>query len=304
MRNTRKPALVARFDVLEDRVVMSRASIVNADVTAFFGYYAATMPPLTANSQTLNNTAMMTHSPSDIAAANAAKQLVVNSVVGDVNGLARMLYRDLGNSGYNSIRLSVTGISSATPGVYFVSGTPNSGSLMASLLTLAEENTGALAGTQGLQLAADLSITTASAVSVGRPILPTSPFGNFTATYFTDVYPLALQLQMDKQSASTPPTMAQQTAINNDIAAIDAVTIRDTNALATTLVAQLGRNSTAGIGTIITGVNSTTSPIFTPGGAAPGYGSLLATLLTLDQRAGALLNPDVVINIVTQTAFI
>ncbi|HEY2158157.1 MAG TPA: hypothetical protein VGH33_21185 [Isosphaeraceae bacterium] len=304
MRNRNRAARVGRFDVLEDRIVMSRASIVVNDVTAFYSNYAATVPAMVANWQVLKNTADMTGTAADLQAAQASALGIRTAIVGDVNGLATQLFHDLGRAGFNSIRLSVTGVSAPTSAVTSDSNQPNPGSLLYSLLAIGSADLSALGGVSGVQLAANLSVTTSYAVSIGTPILPLTPFGNFTATWFSDVQPLAHQLDTDRAAGGTTPSMQQLAAIETDIQAIDAVTIRDTNVLATTLVAQLGKGSTQGIGTIITGVNSTTSPLFTPGGTAPAFGSLLATLLLLDTNTALLESPFVAIGIVTQTAFI
>ncbi len=306
MRNSKRAARVGRFDVLEDRIVMaSRAAIVNADVTAFFNNYASTIPAMVANFETLAATTKASGLATDLQAEQSAGSAIEQAIVNDVNALATQLYKDLGRSGFNSIRLSVTGVSTPTNDVTFKSSQPNAGSLLFSLLEVGQTNLAALGGVSGVQLAANLSITTSYAVSIGSPILPLTPFGNFTATWFTDVQPLARQLDADRMAGGTTPTMEQLAVIESDIQAIDAVTIRDTNNLATTLVNQLGKSSTQGIGTIISGVNSTTSPIFTPGsGTAPAYGSLLATLLLFDSDVASLENPYIAIAIVNQTAFI
>jgi hypothetical protein len=305
MRNGKRAARVGRFDVLEDRVVMSRASIVNADITAFFSNYASTIPAMVANFEALAATASKSGLATDLQAEQAAGSAIETAIVNDVNGLATQLLKDLGSSSFNSIRLSVTGVSTPTNDVTFHSNQPNAGSLLFSLLEVGQTNLAALGGVSGVQLAANLSITTSYAVSIGSPILPLTPFGNFTATWFTDVQPLAHQLDADRVAGGTTPNMQQLAVIESDIQAIDAVTIRDTNVLATTLVNQLGKSSTPGIGAIITGVSSTTSPIFTPGtGTAPAFGSLLATLLLFDTDVASLQNPFVAVALVNQTAFI
>ncbi len=304
MRRRKKAGVIGRFDALEDRIVMaSRPALVNADIQAFFANYAATVPALVQTWDTLHATAVQTQAPSDIAAAKAANANIRNTITLDVNELAYSLWNSLGSSSFNTIRLSVTGVSTPTYNI-FSTGTANDGSLLQSFLAVDTANPAALGGQSGLNYAADVSIAAAYAVSVGHPILPLAPFGNFSATFFTDVYPLATKLHADRVASSVPPTAEQQAVIDADIANIDAVTIRDTNALATTLSHQLGKAYNPSIALVITGTSTPNSVLYTPGGATPAYGSLLATLLSLDGDGLALADPNVTTAIVTQFAFI
>ena len=116
-----------------------------------------------------------------------------------------------------------------------------------------------------------------------------------------------MQLQTDQAAASTPPTTAQQTAITNDVAAIDAVTVSNVNTLATNLVAAMPAKpdpSTA-IRQAVTGSTATSGVTFTgTAGSMASYGSLLATLQAIETEPLLLTNPNVVAGLVSLFAFI
>jgi hypothetical protein len=306
MKTLKRAARVGSFENLENRVVMtSRAVIVNTDVQQFFQNFEATVPALVSNWEQLAQTASMTMLPADKAAAAAANTQIHDTIITDVNNLGTKLLASLGNTtaNANSIRLSVTG-ATGTGGVTFTpSGNANQGSLMDSLLRIQGASPAALGGTAGLNTAANLSIATSYAVSIGRPILPTAPFGNFSATWFNNITPLAEQLKADRAAASTPPTTAEQQTIAMDIVNIGRQTITDVNNLGNALVTQLGKSSIPGIGSVITGVTQSNSVTFTPTNT-PAFGSMMATLLQFSGNPALLLDPNVNIAIVSQYAFI
>jgi hypothetical protein len=306
MKTPKRVARVGSFENLEERVVMtSRATIVNTDIQQFFSNYAATIPGLVSNFEQLEKIAIMTGTTADKEAAAAANTKVHDTLVTDVNNLGTQLLKDLGNTtaNANSIRLSVTGASSPGGVVFTPSGNANDGSLMNALLRIQGVDTPALAGTSGLNTAADLSIATSYAVALGHSVFPTAPFGTFSATWFANINPLAQQLKADKAAASTPPTADQTAQINKDIAAIRAETIKDVNTLGTSLVTTLGKGATAGIGQVITGVTSSNSVTFNPTNTA-AFGSLMATALEFSSNPTLLLDPNINIAIVTLYAFI
>lgn len=305
MKTPKRAARVGSFENLESRVVMtSRAVIVNNDIHQFFANYAATVPGLVTNFETASRTAAQTGSAADKAAAAAAGAKIRDTLTTDVNGLGNNLLRDLGPSSANTIRLSVTGATAPT-GVAFNPGGGNAGqgSLMNALLRIDGASPAALGGASGLNLAADLSIATSYAVSVGNRAFPLTPFGNFSVNYFNAVVPLANTLKADRTAASTPPTTAEQQQIAKDIAAIDAATVRQVNVLGNDLVNDLGRGFTGAVGMVITGVNSSNSVDFVPTNRA-AFGSLMATLLEIDGNTALLLDPNIDVAIVTLYAFI
>ena len=301
MKTRKKVARIGAVEALEDRVVMStsRPQIVTTDVTNFFANYAATVPALVMTAENTAAIAQQSGAAADQAAAAAAAATLRNTIINDVNGLGTQLSMHLGAGANNSIRFSVTGATS--PSVTLAPGsTAAPGSLMNALLQVEGSSVAGLAGTNGLNLAADLSIATSYAVSLGRGVFPTTPFGTFTATHFTSIVPLANQLATDRLTASGPAAEAQ---IAMDIAAINTQTIKDVNGLGTTLVNQLGKASTPGVAMTITGATPTSSVTFVPTNT-PVFGSLLNTLQSLGSDTTLLTSPDVLVGITTLFAFI
>ena len=166
------------------------------------------------------------------------------------------------------IRLSITGGSGGGTDVSNTSGAASAGSLLNALLAVDSVEPGVLGDTVGINLATNLTIGAAVALTSGRPSFPTSNFGTFSQTYFGDVAPEAAQLKTDQAAASTPPTTAQQATIDADVAAIDKTTVADVNTLATNLLTTMGTGSTAAIQQIITGIPTTSIGVtFTSSGA-------------------------------------
>ncbi len=303
MKTTRKKvARIGTVETLESRVVMtSRAQIVVNDVTAFFANYAATVPALVTNVETtaaIVKQAGSNATAAQIAAARTASTTLTGTITTDVNNLGTNLLKDLGSSAAGSIRLSVTGATTPTTVVFSPTGSASPGSLMNALLQVDKNAPAALGGASGLNLAADLSIGTSYAVSIGHGVFPLTPFGNFTASHFSNILPLANKLANDRMTGGFGTTVIAQ-----DIAAINTQTINDVNGLATTLVKQLGPGSTAGVGSVITGVTTSSSVVFQPN-QTPAFGSLLASLQALGSNTNALTSPDILIGIVNLYAFI
>ncbi len=124
-------------------------------------------------------------------------------------------------------------------------------------------------------------------------------------TYFSDVAPEAAQLKTDQAAASTPPTTAQQATIDADVAAIDKTTVADVNTLATDLLTTMGTGSTTAIQQIITGIPTTSTGVtFTSSSGTASFGSLLATLQSIETDPTLLTDADTIAGIVSLFAFI
>ncbi len=301
MTPRKKPATIGAFDALEDRVVLSAMSQNEAivkDVTAFYSNYVSTIPALVAafTSAAAGSTAQTT------AATNLTKAITT-----DVNNLGTQLLADLGPASAQSIRTSITG--GIGPGATVVSseGTASMGSLMNALLSVNTADPAFLATTGGIDLATNVSIGASFALTPGKPGFPTAPFGTFSQTYASNIAAPATQLQTDQAAASTPPTTDQQTAINNDVAAIDKVTVSDVNTLATNLVAAMPAkpDPSAAIRQAVSGSTATTGVTFTgAAGSSAAFGSLLSTLQAIETDPTLLLDPTVITGLVSLFAFI
>lgn len=303
MKTRKRVARIGAVEALEDRVVMSasRPQIVTTDVTNFFANYAATIPALVTTAQNSAALAAQSGTAADKATAVADAAKLRSTIVTDVNKLGTQLSKDLGSSSNNLIRQAVTGSTLPTDVTFSPTGSAAAGSLMNALLQVDSTSSAGLGGANGLNLAADLSIATSYTVSLGHFVFPTAPFGTFTATHFTNIVPLANQLANDRMIGGSGT--AGQATIAKDIAAINQQTIKDVNVLGTTLVNQLGKSSTAGVGMVITGVSSSSDVTFNPT-STPVSGSLLSTLQSLGTNTRLLTDPDVLIGITTLYAFI
>lgn len=305
MKTTRKKvARIGEVESLESRVVMtSRAQIVVNDITAFYANYSATVPTLVTNYERAAaavSQAGTGATQAQLQARTTAANDLRGAITTDVNNLGTQLSKDLGSGSTGVIRRSVTGATSPTD-VTFSPGTSAApGSLMNALLQVDSVSPAALGGAQGLSLAADLSIATSYSVTLNQFVFPLTPFGNFTASHYSNILPLARKLAADRQTATGTAAEAQ---IAKDIAAINTQTNSDVNGLATTLVHQLGPNSTQGVGSVITGVTSTNDITYNPTNS-PAYGSLLGTLQSLGTNTALLSDANVLIGIVNLFAFI
>jgi hypothetical protein len=284
MKPRKRAVRVGTFENLEDRVVLNAAQnrLIVADVTSFYSNYVSTIPSLVA----------AVTGAADSTAKATAQTALTNAITTDVNNLGTQLQKDLGASSTSAINLSITG---------------GTASLMNALLQVASADPAFLAETGGINLATNLSIGAATALTQGRPSFPTSSFGTASSQFFQAIQTPAAQLEADQDAASTPPTTDQQAAINASIATIDAGTIANTNALATNLLTTLGKGSTAAIQQVITGVPSTQAGVtFTSSGAGStaAFGSLLAALQSIESDPALLTNVNVVAGIYSLYAFI
>jgi hypothetical protein len=304
MTPRKRIARIGAFDALEDRVVLSAATAmaqnqaIVSDVTSFYSNYVATVPALVAayTSATAGSTVQTT----------AATNLTA-AITSDVNNLGTALLKDLGASAAQAIKLSITGSVAGGTDVTNTSGAGSIGSLMNALLAIDSADPAFLGEAAGINLATDVSIGAAFALSPGKPAFPTAPFGTFSQTYATAVQPEAAQLQTDQAAASTPPTTAQQTAITNDIAAIDKTTVSDVNTLATNLLTTMPAkpDPSAAIRQAVSGSTATSGVTFTgAAGSMASYGSLLETLQAIEAEPALLQNPNVIAGLVSLFAFI
>jgi hypothetical protein len=301
MTPRKRLARIGAFDALEDRVVLSAMSQNQAivkDVTSFYANYVSTVPTLVQayTSAAAGSTDQTT------AATN-----LTNAITSDVNALGTALLADLGPASAPSIRTSITGAVSGGTAVTNSSGAGSIGSLMNALLAVDAADPAFLGEAGGINLATDVSIGAAFALTPGKPSYPTSPFGTFTQTYFGAVAAPAAQLQTDQAAASAPPTTAQQTAITNDVAAVDAVTVSNVNTLATNLVAAMPAkpDPSAAIRQTVSGSTATTGVTYTgTAGSTAAYGSLLATLQAIETEPLLLTNANVVAGLVSLFAYI
>jgi hypothetical protein len=301
MTPRKRVARIGAFDALEDRVVLSAMSqnqAIVADVTSFYANYVATVPPLVAayTSATVGSTAQTTAATS-----------LTTAITTDVNNLATALLKDLGSSAAQAIRLSITGSVAGGTDVTNTTGAASLGSLMNALLAVNSADPAFLGEAGGINMATDLSIGASFALSPGKPAFPQATLGTFSQTYATDVQTPAAQLQTDQAAASTPPTTAQQTAINNDIAAIDKVTVTDVNTLATNLLTTMPAkpDPSAAIRQAVSGSTATSGVTFTgAAGSMASYGSLLATLQAIEAEPTLLMNANVIAGLVSLFAYV
>lgn len=273
---------IGTFDALEDRVVLSAAQnrLIVADVSSFYSNYVSTVPGLVA----------AVTGAADATAKAAAQTALTNAITTDVNNLGTQLQKDLGASSAGAIGLSVTG---------------GTASLMNALLQVNSADPAFLAEAGGINLATDLSIASAFALTQGGPSFPSSSFGTASSQYFQAVQAPAAQLKADRAAASTPPTTAQQAAIDADVATIDAGTVAGTNALATVLLTTAGTGTTAAIKQVVTGVpSSQTGVTFSSTSGTASFGSLLAALQAIETDPALLSDVDVIAGIYSLYALI
>ncbi len=303
MTPRKRTARIGSFDALEDRVVLSLSAMAQnqaivKDVTAFYANYVATVPTLVQ--------AYATAAAGSTAQTTAATNLT-NAITRDVNDLGTALLADLGPSAAQSIRLSITGSAAGGTTVSNSSGTGSLGSLMNALLSVNAADPVFLGESGGINLATDISMGAAFALTPGKPAFPQAPFGSFTQTYASNVAAPAAQLQTDQAAASTPPTTAQQALITDDVAVIDKVTVSDVNTLATNLVAAMPAkpDPSAAIRQTVSGSTATTGVTFTgAAGTTASYGSLLATLQAIETEPLLLTNTNVIAGLVSLFAYI
>lgn len=299
MKPKKRRVRVGAFDALEDRVVMSTGAAQNqaivTDVTSFYSNYVATIPTLAS---AVTNAA-------DATAKASATTALTTAITTDINNLATQLLKDLGNAAAPIIRLSITGGAGGGTDVSNTSGTASAGSLLNALLAVDSVEPGALGNSVGINLATDLTIAAATALTAGKPTFPTSNFGSFSQTYFGNVATGAAQLKTDQAAASTPPTSGQQATIDADVAAIDKTTVADVNTLATDLLTTMGTGSTKAIQQVITGISTTSTGVtFTSSSGTASYGSLLATLQSIETDPTLLTDANTIAGIVSLFAFI
>ena len=299
MTSKKRMPRIGAFDALEDRVVMSTGAAQNqaivADVSSFYSNYLATVPTL----------ASAVTGAADATTKASATTALTTAITTDVNNLATQLLKDLGNAAAPMIRLSITGGVGGGTDVSNTSGTASTGSLLNALLAVEAVEPGVLGNSVGINLATDLTIGAAVALTAGKPSFPASNFGTFSQTYFGDVAPQAAQLKTDKAAASTPPTTAQQATIDADVAAIDKTTVADVNTLATNLLTTMGTGSTKAIQQVITGIPTTSSGVtFTSSSGTASFGSLLATLQSIETDPTLLTDANTIAGIVSLFAFI
>ncbi len=297
---TRKTAVrIGAFDALEDRVVLNAAQnqLIVTDVTNFYSNYVATVPAL---SEAITGAADATTRATAVTAQTTA-------ITTDVNNLGAQLLKDLGNASAQSIRLAITGSVAGGTDVSNTSGSASVGSLMNTLLAVNSAEPGVMGEIIGINLATNLSMASAVALTAGTPSFPTATFGTFSQQYFGDVAPLAATLKTAQAAASTPPTTDQQTAIDTAVAAIDRTTVSDVNTLATNLLTATTPAPTAAIQQLVTGVSTTSKTVpFTPTTSNPttGYGSLLGTLQAIESDPTLLTDAGTITGIVSLFAFI
>lgn len=303
MRKTTTRIKIGEFDALEDRVVLSAATAsaqneaIVKDVTSFYSNLVSTTPALSQ---------AYTSAAAGSTARTTAQTNLTNALTTDINNLATQLLTDLGAGAASAIRTSITGGVGGGTTVTNTTGTASAGSLLDALLAITSAEPGIMATSEGINLATDLSIAAATALTAGKPSFPASNFGSFTQTYFNAVSTPAAQLKTDQAAASDPPTTAQQTAITNDIAAIDTTTVSNVNTLATDLLTTMGTGSTAAIQQVVTGVPSTqTGVTFTSSSSSSmaTYGSLLATIQAIESDPTLLTDADVIAAITSLYAF-
>ncbi len=121
------PALVNNLiTVYQDSLISGHsATAVRGDFINFQHAFDKAIPPLVSNVQNATT-------PADLA---TAQQALDAEIVSLVNGLGTQLSNDLGGPAKPAIRSLITGLSSPS-GVSFASGTPISGSLMATLMSV------------------------------------------------------------------------------------------------------------------------------------------------------------------------
>lgn len=282
MKPRKRVARVGTFDALEDRVVLNAAQnqLIVADVTSFYSNYVATVPGLV----------QAVTGATDATTKATATTALTDAITTDVNNLGTKLQTDLGASSASAISLSITG---------------GTASLMNALLQVANANPAFLGAEGGIKLATDLSIGASFALTQGKPSLKPTTFGTASGQYFGAVQSQAAQLKTDRAAASTPPTTAQQAAIDADIAAIDATTVASVNTLATNLLTTMGTGLTKAIQQAVTGVpSSQTGVTFTSSSGTASFGSLLATLQAIETDPVLMGDSDVVAGIFSLFAFI
>jgi hypothetical protein len=277
-RNRKRVARVGGFDALEDRVVLSAAQnhLIVTDVTSFYSNYVATIPGLVA---------AFTSAAAGSTEQETAQTNLENAILADSNNLATQLLADLGTSAAPTIRLLISG---ALAGGTTVTNTTQQfipGSLASTLLGVAGTAPAFLGETGGIDMATDLAGGAAVGLTQGVPLFPAATFIETQQSYFGDIQPLSTQLATDQAAASTPPTTDQQAAINTDVAAIDAKTVSDVNALATNLLATMPAKPapSPAIRLLVSGSTATTGVTFTgAAGSTANFGSLLATLQSIE----------------------
>ncbi len=293
MTPRKKVARIGRFDTLEDRVVLNAAQnqLIVTDVTSFYSNYLSTVPTLVAtyNAATPGSAAQTT-----------AQTNLANAIVADANSLATQLLTDLGASAAPTIRLLISG---ALAGGTTVTNTTSQfipGSLLSTLIGVAGTDPAFLGEPGGINLATDIAEAAAVGLTQGLVLFPAATVIETQQSYFGDIQPLSTQLATDQAAASTPPTTAQQTAINNDVAAIDAKTVSDVNALATNLLTTLPAkpNASPAIRLLVSGSTATTGVTFTgAAGTMANYGSLLATLQSIETEPKLLSDVNLISSI-------
>jgi hypothetical protein len=299
-RKRKKVARIGAFDALEDRVVLSAAQnqLIVTDVTSFYSNYVSTVPGLVS---------AYTSAAAGSTAQAAAASALTNGLTTDVNNLATQLLKDLGNAAAPAIRLSVTGSSAGgTSTVTNTTGTAAGGSLLNVLLAVDAADPAFLGETGGIEMATDVTMGAAVALTQSVVSFPIGSFGTFSQTYFSNVQPLATTLATAQAAASTPPTTDQQTAINNAVSAIDTQTVSDVNTLATNLLTTMPAtpSPSAKIRQLVSGSTATTGVTFTgSAGSTANFGSLLAALQAIETDPKLLSDVDTVTGIVSLFAF-
>jgi hypothetical protein len=251
------------FDTLEGRVVLSNASAVSgvihghkaqlvaADFANFQSSLNNTIAPIVKDLQNDNN-------QGNFQQANQDSEQINLAIMNQVNSLGNRLAKQLHGKFYSRIRTLITG--AATPSaVGFVSSSPSTGSLMATLDTLTQTTLGSPSVVNNL-----VAVYQNAMISGHTAKKVAGDFSSFESSFEKTITPLA------ESAPNSQVSQDQQ---------LETAIITLVNGLGTQLSNDLGSQAQSTIRNLITGSTASSGVNYVSGTPVPG--SLLATLTSV-----------------------